>query len=120
MQQCHVGCFFRNIPSQYHPQTSRVTEIAHACGTAIEGILGFIGGVEGENAINNLGDVVYTSFEEAKVYVERTKIDFLAVSVGTMHGRQPNRSTKLDFKRLKRINDELGIPLVLAWRKWIS
>ena len=47
------------------------------------------------------------------MYVERTKIDFLAVSVGTIHGRQPNRSTKLDFKRLKRINDELGIPLVL-------
>lgn len=119
VQAINLGCnsVMLDVSSEVFPinitQTSRVTEIAHACGTAVEGILGFVGGVEGENAINNLGEVVYTSSEEAKVYVERTKIDFLAVSVGTIHGRQPKRSTKLDFKRLKRINDELGIPLVL-------
>lgn len=119
VQAINLGCnsVMLDVSSETFPvnitQTSRVTEVAHACGTAVEGILGFVGGVEGENAINNLGEAVYTSSEEAKVYVERTKIDFLAVSVGTIHGRQPNRSTKLDFKRLKRINDELGIPLVL-------
>lgn len=93
-------------------QTGRAAQTAHACGAAIEGMLGFVGGTEGENALNHLGDVIYTSAEEAKVYVDRTKVDFLAVSIGTAHGRQNSR-TKLDFKRLKRINDELGIPLVL-------
>ncbi|PXX17909.1 fructose-bisphosphate aldolase class II [Nitrosomonas ureae] len=93
-------------------QTSRATKIAHASGAAIEGMLGFVGGTEGENAINHLGEIIYTSAEEAKVYVNRTKVDCLAVSIGTVHGRQSNRA-KLDFKRLKRINDELGIPLVL-------
>ncbi len=93
-------------------QTSHAAETAHACGAAIEGMLGFVGGTEGENAINHLGEAIYTSAEEAKVYVDRTHVDSLAVSIGTVHGRQNSR-TKLDFKRLKRINDELGIPLVL-------
>ncbi|MBK7492197.1 MAG: class II fructose-bisphosphate aldolase [Nitrosomonas sp.] len=93
-------------------QTSRAAALAHACGAAIEGMLGFVGGVEGENAVNHLGEVIYTSAEEAKAYVDRTGIDFLAVSIGTLHGRQHSR-IKLDFKRLKRINDEIGIPLVL-------
>lgn len=93
-------------------QTSRATAVAHACGAAIEGVLGYVGGIEGENAASHLGEVIYTSAEEVKVYVDRTSVDFLAVSIGTLHGRQPNR-TKLDFKRLKRINDELEIPLVL-------
>ena len=93
-------------------QTSRAVVLAHACGAAIEGMLGFVGGMEGENAVNHLGEVIYTSAEEAKAYVDRTGIDFLAVSIGTLHGRQHSR-IKLDFKRLKRINDEIGIPLVL-------
>lgn len=93
-------------------QTSRAAALAHACGAAIEGMLGFVGGVEGENAVNHLGEVIYTSAEEAKAYVDRTGIDFLAISIGTLHGRQHSR-IKLDFKRLKRINDEIGIPLVL-------
>lgn len=93
-------------------QTSRAAELAHACGAAIEGMLGFVGGTEGENALNHLGEAIYTSAEEAKAYVNRTGIDFLAVSIDTLHVRQHSR-IKLDFKRLKRINDEIGIPLVL-------
>ncbi|MDV6342662.1 class II fructose-bisphosphate aldolase [Nitrosomonas sp. Is24] len=93
-------------------QTSRAAELAHACGAAIEGMLGFAGGTEGENTINHLGEAIYTSAEEAKAYVNRTGIDFLAVSIDTLHIRQHNR-IKLDFKRLKRINDAIGIPLVL-------
>lgn len=119
VQAINLGCnsVMLDVSSETFPvniiQTSRVTEIAHACGTAVEGILGFVGGSEGENANNHLGEAIYTSAEEAKAYIERTHVDFLAVSIGTIHGRQPNRSPKLDFKRLKRINDELGIPLVL-------
>ena len=92
-------------------QTSRAAELAHGCGAAIEGMLGFAGGTEGENAINHLGEAIYTS-AEAEAYVNRTSIDFLAVSIDTLHVRQHSR-IKLDFKRLKRINDEIGIPLVL-------
>ena len=93
-------------------QTCRVTDMAHNCGIAVEGALGFVGGSEGENAVCHPGEITFTSTEEAEAYVARTQVDFLAVSIGTSHGRQLNR-VKLDFKRLKRINETLKIPLVL-------
>jgi fructose-bisphosphate aldolase class II len=65
--------------------TKRVVDMAHACGVAVEGELGYVAGVEGEDAERHPGEVVYTSVEEAKAYVER----------------------------LKRINEALRIPLVI-------
>lgn len=93
-------------------RTRHVADMAHACGAAVEGELGYVGGGEGENAAKYPGEGVYTTAEEAKAYAERTGVDCLAVSIGTVHGRQRGRA-KLDFGRLKRINDMLGIPLVL-------
>lgn len=93
-------------------QTRRVVDMAHACGVTVEGELGYVAGGEGENAAKHPGEVIYTSVEEAKAYVERTGVDCLAVSIGTVHGRLRGRA-KLDFERLKRINEALGMPLVL-------
>lgn len=93
-------------------QTRRVVNMAHACGVTVEGELGYVAGGEGENAAKHPGEMIYTSVEEAKAYVERTGVDCLAVSIGTVHGRLRGRA-KLDFERLKRINDALGMPLVL-------
>lgn len=93
-------------------RTRAVVAMAHACGVPVEGELGYVAGVEGEDAEKHPGEVVYTSVEEAKAYVERTGVDFLAVSIGTVHGRLRGRP-KLDFERLTRINQELGIPLVI-------
>jgi fructose-bisphosphate aldolase class II len=92
--------------------TRRVTDMAHACGIAVEGELGYVAGVEGEDAEKHPGEVVYTSVEEAKTYVQRTGVDCLAVSIGTVHGRMQGRP-KLDIERLKRINEAVGIPLVI-------
>jgi len=39
-------------------------------------------------------------------------VDFLAVSIGTVQGRSKGR-TKLDFTRLKKLNQAIGIPLVI-------
>jgi len=44
--------------------------------------------------------------------MEQTGVDFLAVSIGTVHGRMKGKP-KLDFQRLKQINESLGIPLVI-------
>jgi len=92
--------------------TQKVVNMAHACGIAVEGELGYVAGVEGEDAENHPGELVYTLVEEAKAYVERTEVDFLAVSIGTVHGRMGGRP-KLYFERLKRINKALNIPLVI-------
>jgi fructose-bisphosphate aldolase, class II len=93
-------------------QTRRVVGMAHACGVAVEGELGYVAGVEGEDAEKHPGKVVYTSLEEAKAYAARTGVDCLAVSIGTVHGRLRGRP-KLDCERLRRINETLRLPLVI-------
>ncbi len=93
-------------------QTRRVVDMAHACGVAVEGELGYVAGVEGEDAAKHPGENEYTSVEEARAYVERTGVDCLAVSIGTVHGRLRGKP-KLDCERLKRINDAVKIPLVI-------
>jgi fructose-bisphosphate aldolase class II len=92
--------------------TRKVVETAHRCGITVEGELGYVAGVEGEDAAKHPGDAVYTSVAEAKVYAERTGVDCLAVSIGTVHGRMRGRP-KLDFERLKRINAAVRLPLVI-------
>jgi fructose-bisphosphate aldolase class II len=93
-------------------RTRAVVEMAHACGVPVEGELGYVAGVEGEDAERHPGDVVYTAPEEAARYVRETGVDFLAVSIGTVHGRMRGEP-RLDFDRLAAINAELGIPLVI-------
>jgi len=58
------------------------------------------------------GEMTYTSAAEAKVYVERTGVDCLAVSIGTVHGRKKG-VPKLDFNRLAKIREAVSVPLVI-------
>ncbi len=92
--------------------TKSVVETAHACGMPVEGELGYVPGVEGEDAERHPGEVAYTTLAEARAYVERTRVDFLAVSIGTVHGHMKGKP-KLDYQRLKQINEALAIPLVI-------
>ena len=92
--------------------TKAVVEMAHACGIPVEGELGYVPGVEGEDAERHPGEVVYTTAAEAKRYLEATGVDFLAVSIGTVHGRMKGEP-KLDFERLAEIDQALGLPLVI-------
>jgi len=92
--------------------TRSVVEAAHACGMPVEGELGYVPGVEGEDAERHPGEVAYTTLAEARAYVERTHVDFLAVSIGTVHGHMKGKP-KLDYQRLKQINEALAIPLVI-------
>ncbi len=92
--------------------TREVVDMAHACGIPVEGELGYVPGVEGEDAERHPGEVVYTTAGEAKRYLDGTGVDFLAVSIGTVHGRMRGEP-KLDVERLAQINATLGIPLVI-------
>jgi fructose-bisphosphate aldolase class II len=107
MVDASVEPFERNVA-----RTRAVVDMAHGCGVPVEGELGYVAGVEGEDAEKHPGEVVYTSVEEAEEYVRRTGVDFLAVSVGTVHGRMRGLP-RLDLDRLERINAALGIPLVI-------
>ncbi|MCW8905722.1 MAG: class II fructose-bisphosphate aldolase [Sedimenticola sp.] len=92
--------------------TKAVVTMAHGCGIPVEGELGYVPGVEGEDAERHPGEVIYTTAAEAKAYVDETGVDFLAVSVGTVHGRMDGEP-RIDFDRLSEINQAVGIPLVI-------
>ena len=92
--------------------TRSVVEMAHSCGVPVEGELGYVPGVEGEDAERHPGEIAYTTVAEAKIYVDQTNVDFLAVSIGTVHGRMQGEP-KLDYLRLQEINDAVNIPLVI-------
>ena len=92
--------------------TRSVVDMAHSCGIPVEGELGFVPGVEGDDAERHPGEIAYTTVSEAKLYVEQTGVDFLAVSIGTVHGRMQGE-LKLNYLRLQEINDEINIPLVI-------
>jgi fructose-bisphosphate aldolase class II len=93
-------------------RTRAVVDMAHGCAVPVEGELGYVAGVEGEDAEKHPGEVIYTSPDEAAEYVERSGVDFLAVSIGTVHGRMAGEP-RLDLERLAAIDARLGIPLVI-------
>jgi len=99
--------FFDNIRC-----TRAVVDMAHACGVPVEGDLGYVPDVEGEDAGRHPGAIAYTTVEEAKGHVEQTCVDFLAVSIGTVHGRMKGEP-RLDYQRLEQINEALKIPLAI-------
>lgn len=118
VQAIGLGCNGVMVDASTQPfdanveRTRAVVEMAHGCGIPVEGELGYVAGVEGEDAERHPGEVRYTEVSEASEYVRRTGIDFLAVSIGTVHGRMKGEPS-LDFPRLGQINEALGIPLVI-------
>ena len=93
-------------------KTRAVVEMAHQCGVSVVGELGYVAGKEGEGAEQHPGETAFTLPSEAKAYVERTDVDFLAVSIGTVQGRMNGRA-KLDYVRLKQLNQAVNVPLVI-------
>jgi len=114
----NLGCNGVMVDTSYEAfsanveRTQQLVETAHRCGITVEGVLGFVSGGDGDYAQRHPGHPVYTSVAEARTYAERTGVDCLAVSIGTVHGRMRGRP-KLDFERLKRINSVVKLPLVI-------
>ncbi|MBN2454566.1 class II fructose-1,6-bisphosphate aldolase [Candidatus Woesearchaeota archaeon] len=91
--------------------TKSAARIAHARKVCVEGELGRLKGVE-EHVKSSRH--VFTEPAEAKKFVALTKVDSLAVAIGTSHGAYKFRGKpKLEIKRLKEINSLLQMPLVL-------
>lgn len=91
--------------------TREVVEYARQHGVSVEAELGRIGTTD---FVETDDDVeLYTDPDEAQIFVERTGIDALAVSVGTAHGVYKVRQPKVDFERLKAIRARTPVHLVL-------
>lgn len=91
--------------------TKKVIEVAHAVGVTVEAELGKIGGTEDDITVD-AKDATFTDPAEAKRFVEATKVDYLAVAVGTAHGVYQGEP-ELDFDRIKAIREAIDAPIVL-------
>ena len=100
--------------------TRKVTELAHMVGVSVEGELGCLGSLETGEGDKEDGhgfegklskDMLVTDPDEAADFVSKTKVDALAVAIGTSHGaykftRKPTGEI-LAMDVVKAINEKL-------------
>lgn len=97
--------------------TRRAVDMAHACGVSVEGELGCLGSLEtgqageedGVGAEGTLShDQMLTDPDEAADFVKKTRVDALAIAIGTSHGAykftRPPTGDILAIDRVKQIN----------------
>lgn len=85
-------------------EVTELTEYAHKKGVTVEAELGHVGTGE------DLGFMTDPSL--AREFAEKTKVDALAVSIGTVHGPYLKKPC-LDLELLEKIKDQVSVPLVL-------
>ena len=97
--------------------TRTVVDFSHACGVSVEGELGCLGSLETGTAGEEDGvgaegvldhSQLLTDPEEAAEFVKATKVDALAIAIGTSHGAykfsRPPTGDILAIERIKQIN----------------
>src|SRR5690554_3662851 len=103
---------------EYNVEVTRKTvEMAHACGVSVEGELGVLGSLEtgqageedGVGAEGTLSmEQMLTDPEEAADFVAKTKVDALAIAIGTSHGAykftKPPTGDILAIERIEQIH----------------
>lgn len=90
--------------------TREIAEYAHARNASIEAELGGIGNADSDMT----SEAMKTDPALAREFAGRTGIDCLAVSYGSSHGTYPEGFIPpFDIERLKKIREEVYIPLVL-------
>jgi len=100
--------------------TRRVVDLAHACGVSVEGELGCLGSLEtgmageedGSGAEGKLDhSQLLTDPEQAADFVKKTKVDALAIAIGTSHGAykftRPPTGDILAIERIKQIHKRI-------------
>ena len=100
--------------------TRKVVEMAHAGGVSVEGELGCLGSLEtgmageedGSGAEGKLShDQLLTDPDEAARFVSETKVDALAIAIGTSHGAykftRPPTGDILAIGRIKEIHSRI-------------
>jgi fructose-bisphosphate aldolase class II len=100
--------------------TKQAVMMAHACGVSVEGELGCLGSLESGMAADEDGsgaegkltkEMLLTDPEQAADFVKQTKVDALAIAIGTSHGAykfsRPPTGDVLAMERVKEINRRL-------------
>jgi fructose-bisphosphate aldolase, class II len=91
--------------------TKKVVEAAHAVGVSVEGELGTIGGVEDDLNVSE-EDATLAKPEEAIRFWEETKVDAMAIAVGTAHGMYKGEP-KIRFDIIEEVSKNIDAPIVL-------
>lgn len=94
--------------------TRKVADYAHDRGIAVEAELGAVGKVAADATLEGAEHTgnVFTDPGQAAEFIDRSKCDFLAVSIGNTHGLYRS-APSLDFALLAAIRDAVPVPLVL-------
>ena len=100
--------------------THQVVNMAHACGVSVEGELGCLGSLETGQAGEEDGsgaegilsqEQLLTDPNEAADFVAQTKVDALAIAIGTSHGAykftRPPTGDILAIDRIKAIHSKI-------------
>lgn len=90
--------------------TKSVVNVCHASNVPVEGELGKVGGKEDD--LENDDDNPYTDPQEAKIFVERTGVDSLAIGIGTAHGVYKG-IPKVNMEVLSAVRAVVDVPLVM-------
>jgi ketose-bisphosphate aldolase len=90
--------------------TCEIVKAAHALGVDVEAELGKVGTAANKSDFKN--EDMYTTAEQAADFVAKTKVDSLAIAIGSAHGWYVE-TPKLSMTRLKEINTAIDTPLVL-------
>jgi fructose-bisphosphate aldolase, class II len=99
-----------HLPFEENIATTRaVVEMAHARGIPVEAELGKIPDVSA--AVD--WSAYMTDVDEAERFVRETGVDWLAVSVGVVHGVTEGLGAQVDIGRIRELREATGIPLVL-------
>jgi len=104
--------------------TRKVVEMAHARGRATEAELGAVLGHE-KNLTMSYDEIYdkgigFTDVDEAARFVKETKVDWLSVAIGNIHGAVSGAAkdkdkvqARLNIEHLKKIREKTDVPLVL-------
>ncbi|PAB59281.1 class II fructose-bisphosphate aldolase [Anaeromicrobium sediminis] len=95
--------------------TKKVIQLAHSFNVSVEAE---IGSVAYEDIYQDNASI-YTCPLEAEQFVNETKVDALAIAIGTVH-RQQQQSAHIQYERLSEIEKVTNTPLVLHGSSGIS
>ena len=89
-------------------ETKKVVSYAHEKDVTVEAEIGHVGGIEDDVKAT----ILLADYDECVRFVNETGIDSLAPAIGTVHGIYKGE-LNIDFDLIKRLNDNLSVPLVM-------
>ena len=99
--------------------TKEVVDYAHTKGVAVEAELGAMPSGEGGAKIDAKQEDLYTPIELVNDFIDKTKVDTLAIAFGTAHGIYKSKPI-LNMDIISKVREVSDIPLVMHGGSGVS